>query len=84
MPAIKGKPVTPRKALLRARPPLAKQITRARYAQGMTQAALAQAVGYHHWQTINEIERGVARPSEVMLARIFTVLGIPLEDGDGR
>jgi putative transcriptional regulator len=47
--------------------------------RGLTQAALAEAVGVSR-KTINTVENGVFVPSTVLALRIARALGRPVED----
>ena len=43
------------------------EIKAARLRLGMTQAELAQALGYAHKQSVSDLERGVMKPSKTVL-----------------
>ena len=50
-----------------------------RKAAGLTQAALAEAVGVSR-KTVNTVENGVFVPSTVLALRMAQVLGVTVED----
>ncbi len=58
---------------------LANRLHRLRAERGLTQAALAEAVGVSR-KTINTVENGVFVPSTVLALKLARALGRPVEE----
>ena len=58
---------------------LSNRLRELRSARGLTQAALAEAVGVSR-KTINTVENGVFTPSTLLALKIARVLGVPVEE----
>ena len=58
---------------------LSNRLRELRSTRGLTQAALAEAVGVSR-KTINTVENGVFTPSTLLALKIARVLGVPVEE----
>jgi len=58
---------------------LANRLTDLRAERGLTQAALAEAVGVSR-KTINTVENGVFVPSTTLALKLAKALGVPVEE----
>ena len=58
---------------------LANRLLALRAERGLTQAALAEAVGVSR-KTINTVENGVFVPSTLLALRLARALGVPVEE----
>jgi len=58
---------------------LANRLTDLRAERGLTQAALAEAVGVSR-KTVNTVENGVFVPSTTLALKLARALGVPVEE----
>jgi DNA-binding XRE family transcriptional regulator len=73
--AHRGIPVPLTGHALLSKPLDVRQLAVARRAAGMTQAAVAEALGIHR-QSVSAIERGVDQPSAFLRSRMLDLYGV--------